>query len=503
MRAFLTFGEYELHLDSGELFRAGKPVKLQPQPAKVLEALARRSGEVVSREEIQTIVWGAATYLDADANLNFCIKQIRRALDDPASAPRYIETIPRRGYRFLVPVETRQPDPPAAAPEVTTRPAPLPSPPPRRRPLHAVGLSVLAAGLVVLALFGATQRPRSPEARIMDRSASAPVSEEAREHYRTALYLSSTDPKRAREELRQALLLEPRYAAAHARLAWEETELGLPPDQALPEIELTARKAIELDPDLALAHLALGRVLWETKLDWNHGEAELRKAVELDPSHSRAWHTLAYLLAGRGEHEPAIAAARRARELDPDGMLVNADLAWFYYLGRHYDEAIRQAARTLTLKESRKGALTPREDKFFRWAWRITLYSSLQNGDRREAIEAARSLMKAYHDPGAAEKLVRIEDYWSWEKDFFMKLVEKNEGQIAAAADAFAANAAAAGHPDQALPYLDIACRRRWPGLLRVTAANDPLFDPLHGNPRFESFLDCIGLSADAPARQR
>jgi len=248
-----------------------------------------------------------------------------------------------------------------------------------------------AAGLALLALFAATQRPGPPKARNAGRAQNPPVSEDAREHYWRAVYLSETNPKSAREELHQAILLEPRYAEAHARLAWEESRLGLPPDQVLPELELSARKAVELDPGLALAHLALGKVLWETKLDWKNGEAELRRAVKLDPSSSRAWHELAGLLAGRGESEPAIAAARRARELDPDGMLVNADLAWFYYLGRQYDEAMRQAASALALQESHR---TKAEDQFFRWAWRITLYSSLQTGDRRAAIEAARALIR-------------------------------------------------------------------------------------------------------------
>ncbi|HKH47814.1 MAG TPA: winged helix-turn-helix domain-containing protein [Thermoanaerobaculia bacterium] len=495
----LAFGEHELHLDSGELFRAGEPVKLQPQPAKVLEVLARRAGEVVSREEIQALVWGETTFLDADANLNFCIKQIRRALDDPASSPRYVETIPRRGYRFLVSVETRQPTRPAAAPaRASSGPAPGATPRPRR--LHAIGLSVLAAGLVLLALFAATQRPGPPKARIAAHAEASPISEEAREHYRTALYLSPTDSQSAREELRQALRLDPRYAEAHARLAWEESQLERPPEEVLPDLELTARKAVELDPGLGLAHLALGRVLWETKLDWKHGEAELRKAVELDPKNAEAWHALAKLLAGRGEHDKAIAAARRARDLDSEGMLVNADLAWFYYLGRQYDEAVRQASSVLALQESREreGHLTARDAFFFRWAWRVILYSSLKTGDRRAGIEAARALMAEQAKSATAVRLTSVEEYWRWERERLSKLPRQRDRRP----DVFAHNAAAAGQTDLALAYLEKACQRKWPVLLLVAAA-DPLFDSLHGDPRFEGFLDCIGLPADAPARRR
>ena len=487
----LAFGEHELRLDSGELFRAGTPVKLQPQPAKVLEALARRAGEVVSREEIQAQVWGESTFLDADANLNFCIKQIRRALDDPAASPRYIETIPRRGYRFMVPVEARPSASPVAA---SGTEAPLEISPPRPQLLHRVGLATAAAGMALLALFAAAQRVEPPRGVLAARPRATPVPEAAREHYRTALYLSSTDPERAIEKLRQAILLAPRYAEAHAQLAWEESEHAPSLTGVLPDLEITARRAVELDPHLGLAHLALGKVLWEKKLDWHNGEAELRRAVELDPGNAHAWHLLGKLLASRGEHEEAIAAVRQARALDPAEMLVNTDFSWFYYLGRHYDEAVRQATSTLALKESRAGALTATDDALFRWAWRIVLNSSLRTGDRRTAIEAARSLMTAYGDPAAAKKLVRIEDYWPWEREHFLNFDDAAEG--------LAANAAATGQTDLALTYLEAVCRRKQPGLLIVAAA-DPLFDPLHGHPRFERFLVCIGVPADAPARRR
>ncbi len=99
----LFFDDFELRLDSGELLKAGSPVKLQPQPMKVLEILASRSGEVLSREELRHLVWGEA-FVDFDASLNFSIKEIRRALGDSATSPTFVETIPRRGYRFLKPI---------------------------------------------------------------------------------------------------------------------------------------------------------------------------------------------------------------------------------------------------------------------------------------------------------------------------------------------------------------------------------------------------------------
>src|ERR1700736_4561186 len=94
----LRFGAFELDLRSGELRKDGAIVRLTPQPFKVLTLLARRSGEVVSRDEIQHQIWGGDTFVDFDQGLNFCVRQIREALEDDAEAPQYIETLPRRGY---------------------------------------------------------------------------------------------------------------------------------------------------------------------------------------------------------------------------------------------------------------------------------------------------------------------------------------------------------------------------------------------------------------------
>ena len=97
----LRFGPFELDVRSGELRRNGTTVRLQPQPFKVLLLLACRPGDVVTREEVQAEVWPAGTFVDFEQSLNFCVRQIRSALGDNANAPRYVETLPRRGYRWV------------------------------------------------------------------------------------------------------------------------------------------------------------------------------------------------------------------------------------------------------------------------------------------------------------------------------------------------------------------------------------------------------------------
>jgi DNA-binding winged helix-turn-helix (wHTH) protein/tetratricopeptide (TPR) repeat protein len=106
--SILRFGTFELHPKSRELRRLGDPVKLPPQPFKVLEVLVRKGGEIVTREEIRERVWPGDTFVDFDQGLNFCIRQIREALGDNAESPQYIETLPRRGYRFVAMVESAE-----------------------------------------------------------------------------------------------------------------------------------------------------------------------------------------------------------------------------------------------------------------------------------------------------------------------------------------------------------------------------------------------------------
>lgn len=97
----VVFGEYALNCRTGELRRNGTALKLQPQPAKVLSILVSRAGEVVTREELTEQVWGADTYVDFEHGLNFAIRKIRSVLEDDPETPRFIETIPKRGYRFI------------------------------------------------------------------------------------------------------------------------------------------------------------------------------------------------------------------------------------------------------------------------------------------------------------------------------------------------------------------------------------------------------------------
>ena len=99
------FGVFELDLAAGELRKNGAKLRLQEQPFQVLALLLERAGDVVTREELRQKLWPADTFVDFDHSLNTAVNKLREVLGDSASSPRYIETLARRGYRFIAPVQ--------------------------------------------------------------------------------------------------------------------------------------------------------------------------------------------------------------------------------------------------------------------------------------------------------------------------------------------------------------------------------------------------------------
>jgi Tol biopolymer transport system component/DNA-binding winged helix-turn-helix (wHTH) protein len=154
------FGPYEIHTRTRELYKYGTKLKLRPQPFQVLRVLVERAGEVVTREELRQMLWPAETFVDFEHGLNTSIKELRRILSDSARKPRYIETLPKLGYRIVSPVEA---EPPSDAPsngDAQRIAAPAAKQPKRLRRVRLYG--VLAAPLVVV-LAGWAFIKRPPE----------------------------------------------------------------------------------------------------------------------------------------------------------------------------------------------------------------------------------------------------------------------------------------------------------------------------------------------------
>ena len=141
-RASIRFGAFELDLQAGLLRKNGIRIRCQEQPLQVLAALAERPGELVTREELRRRVWPQDTFVDFDHALNTAIKKIRAALNDDADSPRYIETVPRRGYRLMAPVEQELASSPAVSPSV--------------REKHRGLLAIAGIAVIILAILGFT-----------------------------------------------------------------------------------------------------------------------------------------------------------------------------------------------------------------------------------------------------------------------------------------------------------------------------------------------------------
>lgn len=156
----VQFGEFEADLRSGELHKNGQRVRLQEQPFQVLAVLLARPGDLVKREELRQQVWPQNTFVEFDHALNTAIKKIRIALEDDAGAPRYVETIPKRGYRFVAEVRkaSRSPDPRSDAGSHAVDPAQRHREFPKTRTAVALGL-ILLLSLVVLG-FRSRMSPR-------------------------------------------------------------------------------------------------------------------------------------------------------------------------------------------------------------------------------------------------------------------------------------------------------------------------------------------------------
>lgn len=119
------FGIFEFDSDSRELRKSGRVVALEPQPAKALSALLARAGHVVSREEMRDAIWGQDTHVDYDRGLAYCLSQIRAALGDSGDNPRFVQTVPRKGYKFIAPLLANPSQGPVAAPRSMSPRMPL------------------------------------------------------------------------------------------------------------------------------------------------------------------------------------------------------------------------------------------------------------------------------------------------------------------------------------------------------------------------------------------
>src|SRR5688500_800870 len=172
----VRFGPFELDHASGDLFRDGHRVRLQEHPRQVLIALLERPGQIVTREDLRERLWKSDTFVDFEHGLNTAVKKARQALGDSAESPEFIETVARRGYRFVAPVEAVEPadqdiaSVPPAQPAVATGARGASTSP---GPVVVRAALLAALVLVIVAAWMLQRRPAQPAAPLAASSARA------------------------------------------------------------------------------------------------------------------------------------------------------------------------------------------------------------------------------------------------------------------------------------------------------------------------------------------
>lgn len=338
-----AFDEYRLLAAERQLLREGSAVTLAPKAFDVLLLLVRHNGQILEKSALMKELW-PDTFVE-EANLNVHVSAIRKAIGESAQRPRYIATIPGRGYRFTAKLHAGDAQ----------------SPPRRRAPRFAIAFVAAVAALsgLVPLLYSrcAPHDDRKAAVRILPRSA------EAQRYYVMGRHQWN---KRSTEGLRKAIELfqksideDPQYAPAFVGLADAYSMLGDHTGQTSGEYRqqanAAAMQALKIDDQLAEAHATLG-YLRMRNWEWRGVEQELRRAIEIDPNYATAhqWYSIFLELQGRpGE---AIAEALRAQELDPLSPIINESLGSRLYFARRYDRAQQQLHRTIEIQPSFRGA---------------------------------------------------------------------------------------------------------------------------------------------------
>jgi DNA-binding winged helix-turn-helix (wHTH) protein len=291
-----TFGDYQLDCRAGELKKRGRKLRVQQQPVHILSLLVAAAGDVVTREELREAVWAQHTHVDFDRAINKAINRLRQVLGDMPERPRFIETVPRRGYRFL-----------AAVTRITP-------------PLRA-------------------------------------ISPEVRETLLKARHFSGKrtvhDLNRAVDYFRQTIEHDPNCGDAWAGLAEAHVVMGIfglrPPHDAFPSARAAAEKALVLNGSSAQAHTVLADVRKFYDWDWSGAEHAYHLAIDYDPHCALAHQWYAQLLAMQARHKEALVEMEAARQCDPVSPVVNGFISYIHLEARQYDHAVIAALRAMEL----------------------------------------------------------------------------------------------------------------------------------------------------------
>ncbi len=331
MNRDLSFDAFEIDARANEIRNAGGRIELAPAAVRTLLALAERSGELVTREELYTLLWPDGG-VDTERLLNTYVRQIRTALGERSGDDRFIRTYPRRGYRFLRPVHRGLLQPEGTNPTSRT---------PRTMVFVTVA-GVLGAAITAVLLS------RPPVAEVAA-NAPLPAGEEARIEYLTGMQLLGNAlpsiKATATVHFRQTTKLEPEFAAAFSGLA--ESLMWAHETNAA---RRAAESALARDSLDGRAHLVMGNTLLTSEWDWTAAEQHLRTSRSLSPNNPSVGVALSFLLVSAGRHAEARDVLDEVVRLEPVSPVVTGDLGLMYgWLGDH-ETALELCQRTTRIE---------------------------------------------------------------------------------------------------------------------------------------------------------
>ena len=575
--SLLRFDAFELDVQSRELRRGQARTRLQEQPFEILRLMLERPGDVVTREELRQRLWPNGTFVDFEHSLNAAIKRLRAALGDNADEPRFVETLPRRGYRFIARHDAAVAAPPAAAPQgPRVRLAVLPFSnltDDSAQEYFTDGLTeemIAQLGQLCRGRIGviarsssmmfkrSTQRAReigetlradyllegsvrqegdrvritarlvetsgethlwietyerhladclSVQADVAARIAQSLAMELMPEHGHGA-HATSHDANAYQAYLKarfhwnkpgdegvdeaidyyeQSLARDPSFAAAYAGIArariLRAEYYGDVPRRVLELARHSAKRALELEPSLSEAHLAVAEVRRTLEWDWRGAESSYSQAIVLNPSHEGAHRSYGVMLAALSRNDEAIRESERACELDPLCLVVNSSAAWVRFVAGDYDKAIARCLHTVEMN--------PR----FSAARRVLGAAYLQSGREDAAITSLEGAMaQAEKDPvllaWLAHAKATVGDC-DEARGLLAKLARMSERRFVPSYHLALAHVGLEDH-DAAFAALERATVECDPALPGV--AVDPRFEPIRSDARYTRLIELLGL---------
>ncbi|MGB9074804.1 MAG: tetratricopeptide repeat protein [Terriglobales bacterium] len=498
--ALLRFGVFEADLRAGELRRNGVKVRLQDLPFRALTLLLTRPGEVITREEFRQALWPPNIFVDFEQGISSAVMRLRDALGDSADNPIFIETIERRGYRWIAPIHPPEPlsvqsqEKESLEKQATPVAAPVPS--------GSSSWWKLVFVLPVLALLFAVWmfRPGFRGAKASARSGQAsarrlhqPANREAEDSYlKGRFYWNKRTPEslnQALEAFTQAIAHDPNYSDAYVGLADSYNLLrefsAMSGNEAYFKAFAAAKKAVELDQQSSEAHASLAFVTFFGMWDAADAEKEFRRAIELDPNNAKAHHWYATFLHTLNRHEEALTEIDLARKLAPDSPSILADQGELLWAAGHREQAL-QMLKQLEIAEP--DSVSPH--RYLRFAY-------FETGDYPNYLAELKKDALLTHDAAqssAAEAAAKGFAQGGERGLFEAQLSEQRKlyEQEKFSPYFVAQTEARLGDARESLKYLTICIQSHDERALDLSV--DQNFASLHGNPAFKQLLTKIGL---------